>query len=290
MSFRVTNNSNHSLIMQCWMQTSQRMIVHGTTDPIWNHYKAPPNMCPFMVIKVEVRPQLAMTNGKFLAEDESICCRNTAIHRIETWKALVRAVSWLQWPTIGNPTIRISNTIYSTIVTFWANVRIHSISMNSNLCVVKPFNFFIFLFVCVFISAAGECTMGKLGSQISQTDAAAETMASLTANKSNRHSFCEYKPFSTRKCDLQKLKFLTPNLYQSNQDECDQLANSNDDLSAQDGQFDLLPLIGESKLAAYQSPTKILPQTPSLNKFDDTNCAAFCDDQTPCLDSSVQCT
>lgn len=85
----------------------------------------------------------------------------------------------------------------------------------------------------------------------------------MTANKSNRHSFCEYKPFSTRKCDLQRLKFLAPNLYKSNQDEGGQLVHLNDDLSTQDGQFDLLPLIGESKMA--------LAQTPSPNKLNETN-------------------
>lgn len=130
----------------------------------------------------------------------------------------------------------------------------------------------------------GECTL---------TDSVTAT-ASITANKSNRHSFCEYKPFSTRKCDLQNnLKFLTPNLYKSNQDECDKLANLNDDLSTQDGQFDLLPLIGESKLAAYQNvnrSTKNSTQNPSTNKCDDTNCVSFGDDQKPTQDLNVQCT
>lgn len=126
----------------------------------------------------------------------------------------------------------------------------------------------------------GECTVGKLGSQILQNDSAA-------ANKSNRHSFCEYKPFSTRKCDLQKLKFFTPNSHKSNQDECDKLTNLNENLSAHDGQFDLLPLIGESKLAAHQDVNgqlKNLTQHSSPSEFDDTS-----RDKTS-QDSNVECT
>lgn len=167
--------------------------------------------------------------------------------------------------------IQISKIICSTIVTFWANVS-ESIDFHCfDNRIVQHFHFSVSLF-----SSAGECTVDKDGSPISQIDSAA--IASMTANKSNRHSFCEYKPFSARKCDLQKLKFLTPNLYKSNQDECDKLAHLNDDLSTQDGQFDLLPLIGESKLA--------LTHTPPPNKLNDANG----DDPKTSPDLNIECT
>lgn len=114
---------------------------------------------------------------------------------------------------------------------------------------------------------ADECTGDKLGLRISQIDAAAMD----TANKSNRHSFCEYKPFSTRKGDLQKLKFFTPNVYQSALDKCDKLTNSNENLSAPDGQFKLLPLIGASQVVAYQNAggaTNIVTKDSTASAFD----------------------
>lgn len=86
------------------------------------------------------------------------------------------------------------------------------------------------------------------------------------------------------------MKFLTPNLYKSNQDECNKLTQLSDHLPMQDGQFDLLPLIGESKMAAYQnvnsSTAKHMTQTSSPNKFDNANG----DEHKSGQDPNIQCT
>lgn len=89
------------------------------------------------------------------------------------------------------------------------------------------------------------------------------------------------------------MKFFTPNLYKLDQDECDKLTNLNDNLSEQDGQFDLLPLIGESKLAAGQnvnSQIKKLIQHPSPSEYDDTSRGSFCNDQKTNQDPNIECT
>lgn len=91
----------------------------------------------------------------------------------------------------------------------------------------------------MFIFYTGECIEGFDAS-----------MSIATVNKTNRHSFCEYNPFTTRKCVLKKTKFCTPNSYKSNQDEC--AIDSNVDLFEQNGDFNLLPLIGESRLSTHQ--------------------------------------
>lgn len=106
-----------------------------------------------------------------------------------------------------------------------------------------------------------------------------------SANKSNRHSFCEYKPFSTRKSDLQKLKFFAPTAYKSIQDKCNPLTNSNDNLSAPDGQFNLLPLIGESQVVAYQNASGAVNDLPA-NGVNGTHCAT---DQKASQDPNVEC-
>lgn len=86
-------------------------------------------------------------------------------------------------------------------------------------------------------------------------------------NKFNRHSFCEYKPFSTRKTDLPKLKFFTPMDYKSihfNQDLHESMDKSNAITTEQDP-FAMLPLIREnsSVFQKLNNPMKLLTKIPS---------------------------
>lgn len=87
------------------------------------------------------------------------------------------------------------------------------------------------------------------------------------------------------------MKFFTPNLYKTSPNECDKMANLDENSPAPDGQFDLLPLIGESHLAAYQNiNNQIKTQHASPSEFDDTSRASFCVDQKTNQDSNVECT
>lgn len=121
-------------------------------------------------------------------------------------------------------------------------------------------------------------------------------------NKSNRHSFCEYKPFSARKTQLAKLKFFTPMDYKPPNHHHHAMSGNPANLmgipmenrtSAEDGQFNLLPLIGESRVAAYQNVPcnlmKPLTPYPSPNEFDDMSIGPFCGTQKITNDIGVEC-
>lgn len=87
---------------------------------------------------------------------------------------------------------------------------------------------------------------------------------------------------------MQKFKHFIPNLYQLNQNECDKLTGLNDNSSTQDGQLNLLPLIGESRLAAC-SLMKKLNQHSNQSESDDKSCVPFCNDQKINQDTTVEC-
>lgn len=121
-------------------------------------------------------------------------------------------------------------------------------------------------------------------------------------NKSNRHSFCEYKPFSARKTQLAKLKFFTPMDYKPPNHHHHAMSGNPANLMGlptenltptEDGQFNRLPLIGESRVAAYQNVScnlmKPLTQYPSPNEFDDMNIGPFCGTQKITNDIGVEC-
>lgn len=106
-------------------------------------------------------------------------------------------------------------------------------------------------------------------------------------NKSNRHSFCEYKPFSSRKHDIPKLKFFTPMEYKSihfNQDVSRNASNANNTNAIDNtahGETYTLPLIGEIGSALFQNvinSSKTQMQCPSINEFEDMSIGPFCED------------
>lgn len=114
-------------------------------------------------------------------------------------------------------------------------------------------------------------------------------------NKSNRHSFCEYKPFSTRKSELAKLKFFTPMDYTSmhfHHSVSERLPGSSEisteNSPTEDGQFNLLPLIGESRLAIC-NPIKPLTPYPLPTEFDDMSIGPFCENPQSNQDIGVEC-
>lgn len=110
----------------------------------------------------------------------------------------------------------------------------------------------------------------------------------------NRHSFCEYKPFSARKIDFPKLKFYTPMEYKSihfNQDtsETDVDKSKQPLLSASSppthtsvdaDPFNRLPLIGESVSNIFQQSNKRLSTIQSPNASEDNSIEPFCEQHT----------
>lgn len=109
------------------------------------------------------------------------------------------------------------------------------------------------------------------------------------ANKTNRHSFCEYKPFSSQKCDFPKLKFFTPMDFKSiNFDKDLSESPSNDRMEKtspiQPIKYNLLPLIGESALNNYpniNNLTKPFTLNPMPNAFEDKSIKSFGEQTTP---------
>lgn len=113
---------------------------------------------------------------------------------------------------------------------------------------------------------------------------------------SNRHSFCEYKPFSTRKSDLARLRFFAPIELKPMHFMCDKSTSSAEvstkNSPTDEEQFSLLTLIGESRLAVCQNIcNSIEPITPypSLNEFDDLSIGPFCENQKDNIDIGVEC-
>lgn len=105
-------------------------------------------------------------------------------------------------------------------------------------------------------------------------------------NKSNRHSFCEYKPFSSRKNDVQKLTFFTPmNDYRSTHFNHDDHLSSPTEISNENSPTEQesfnMPLIGESRTTVLQNisnPLKMLMQCPSQNDYEDMSIGSVCDE------------
>lgn len=103
-----------------------------------------------------------------------------------------------------------------------------------------------------------------------------------TPTKFNRHSFCEYKPFSTRRYEGQRLKYCTPMDYRPIQMNPLESTISVDKLNSPMGpdHFAMLPLIGESESAAFRNNLmKPLAQCASSNELDDMSMDPFCEEQ-----------
>lgn len=125
-------------------------------------------------------------------------------------------------------------------------------------------------------------------------------MGDMATNKSNRHSFCEYKPYSTRTSETQKLRFFAPLTYKSihdfNQHEKDKLASatntSSENIITDDGHFNLLPLIGENHLANCHNVNSLMKtqtQCASSNEFNDSIIVAISNNQTTDKDLRAEC-
>lgn len=105
-----------------------------------------------------------------------------------------------------------------------------------------------------------------------------------------RHSFFEYKPFSTRKNDLPKLKFFTPkSINYFNQDVSDSSSNSTDKLNSPTelDKKNMLPLIGQIAPIFENLNTPIRSYAQSQNEFNDLSIAqcsemntSFCNEHT----------
>lgn len=102
-------------------------------------------------------------------------------------------------------------------------------------------------------------------------------------HNSNRHSFCEYKPFSSRKCDFPKLKFFTPTEFKPinhfNQDLnignsissiiCFDKMNEPQHLPIEPNLFDMPSLMGDSTLDIFENSVKPLTvQNSSSNEYE----------------------
>lgn len=120
-----------------------------------------------------------------------------------------------------------------------------------------------------------------------QVEAYPPTQNNGPSINANRHSFCEYKPFSTRKNDFPKLKFFTPMDYKAihfnqNHELCQHLSNSIDksNSSAEQDKYNGLPLIGEN-VSIFQNFNKPIQSfTHSPNQFgDDMSTDPFCNEQ-----------
>lgn len=103
----------------------------------------------------------------------------------------------------------------------------------------------------------------------------------------NRHSFFEYKPFSTRKNDMLKLKFFTPidckSINHFNQDLSDPLSNSTEKSNSPTelDKYNMLPLIGQSASMFQNLNEPIRSFAQNQNEFDDLSNAECSAINTP---------
>lgn len=127
----------------------------------------------------------------------------------------------------------------------------------------------------------------------------------IDAKTQNRHSFCEYKPFSARKIDFPKLKFYTPMDYKSihfNQDLNENIDermmqqhqhhyhhHQQQNSSIDSDRCSMLPLIGESasnvlhhlnQRMTATTAAATATQSSSPNKMEDMSIGPFCDQET----------
>ncbi|XP_055311092.1 uncharacterized protein LOC129573927 [Sitodiplosis mosellana] len=97
----------------------------------------------------------------------------------------------------------------------------------------------------------------------------------------NRHSFCEYKPFSARKIDFPKLKFYTPMDYKSIHFNQDLSKNPVEKSKPLHTSIESDTLIGESVSNVVQQHShKRLTTIQLPNELEDMSIGPFCDQKT----------